>query len=48
MTGQTDEVLDDNFNAIWLNKVTASSNSPVRIYSSMTGTCLGILDDKLL
>jgi WD40 repeat protein len=47
LTGHTDEVLDVNFNAMGSKIVTASADSTSRIYSSMTGTCIGVLDGKL-
>ena len=47
LTGHTDEVLDVNFNAMGTKLVTASADSTARVYSSMTGTCIGVLDGNL-
>jgi len=44
LTGHTDEVLDVNFNAMGSKIVTASADNTARIYSSMTGACIGVLD----
>jgi cytosine/adenosine deaminase-related metal-dependent hydrolase len=46
LTGHTDEVLDVNFNAMGSKIVTASADNTARIYSSMTGACIGVLDSK--
>jgi dynein assembly factor with WDR repeat domains 1 len=44
LTGHTDEVLDVNFNSMGTKLVTASADSTARIYSTMTGNCIGVLD----
>jgi dynein assembly factor with WDR repeat domains 1 len=45
--GHQDEVLDVNFNAMGTKLVTASADNTARIYSTMTGTCIGVLDGTL-
>lgn len=44
LTGHQDEVLDVNFNAMGTKIVTASADHTARVYSTMTGSCLSVLD----
>lgn len=48
LTGHKDEVLDVNFNAMGTKIVSASADETARMYSTMTGNCIGVLDGILI